>query len=436
MPIDFRKGLPPPLRAVDLRDYVRRPDSEFWFELLKPMPSPTDEDQQRRFRLTRYSMGVGFVIAVVFACITPWLGDKVAPAVCVVNLLAAAAFAFGIWMGSLGKGTLARCLLLAVANLQVAVLVFLTGEELGIGVYALVGAVMARALFGNEEVRLRVIFAMVSMIVFAVSMSIRIEPFLDMASVPSDLLAWMRILNALLALECVILVLALFQKEVLVSERSLLREYDRSDRLLQSVLPGSIARRLRDGEKMIADHHPSVTVLFADIAGFTPWSAQQSPDVVVGLLEKIFTHFDECVAEAGVEKIKTIGDAYMVMAGAPAACPDHAERLARLALRLRHELEQISVETGIPVDIRIGLHSGPAIAGVLGSLRFTYDVWGDTVNTASRMESHGEAGRIHLSEATRALLPASFVCEPRGMITVKGKGLMTTWWLQGLGEQT
>ena len=431
MPIDFRKSLPPNLRDVDLREYVRRPDSEFWFELLKPMPSPTEEDQRRRFRLARYATGVGFVIAVFFACVSPWLGEKAASAVCTVNLLAAAGFGFGIWMGSLGKTVLLRCVLLATGILQVAVLVFLTGDALGVGVYALVGAVLARALFGSEEIRLRLMFAALSVIVFAVSVSIRIAPFLDMSGVSDSLLAGMRILNAVLALECVIIILALFQKEVLVSERSLLREYDRSDRLLQSVLPGSIARRLRDGEKMIADQHDAVTVLFADIAGFTPWSAQQAPDVVVGLLETIFTRFDECVASAGVEKIKTIGDAYMVMAGAPVACEDHAARLARLALRLQYELASIRTDTGIPVDIRIGLHSGPAIAGVLGSLRFTYDVWGDTVNTASRMESHGEAGRIHLSEATRALLPASFICEPRGVITVKGKGVMTTWWLQG-----
>jgi len=233
----------------------------------------------------------------------------------------------------------------------------------------------------------------------------------------------------LMVLESVVLVLAVFQKEVLRSERNLTVERERSDRLLHAVLPAKIAGELRDRDRMIADHHPQVTVLFADIAGFTPWASQQSPETVVGLLEKIFTRFDGRVRAAGAEKIKTIGDAYMVISGAPDPRHDHAHVMAQLALDLVGEVKSIRRETGIALDLRLGLHTGPVIAGVIGAMRFTYDVWGDTVNTASRMESHGEPGRVQISADTKACIEDRFECEPRGPVHVKGKGDMETWWL-------
>lgn len=152
---------------------------------------------------------------------------------------------------------------------------------------------------------------------------------------------------------------------------------------------------------------------------------------MVALLEKVFSRFDRLVAAGGAEKIKTIGDAYMVISGAPDPRRDHAHVIARLALQLLAEVDAVRLETGIPLHLRVGIHSGEVIAGVIGALRFSYDVWGDTVNTASRMESHGEPGRIQISDETRVLLGNDFRCEPRGNISVKGKGEMTTWWLLG-----
>ncbi|HQV23196.1 MAG TPA: adenylate/guanylate cyclase domain-containing protein, partial [Agitococcus sp.] len=158
--------------------------------------------------------------------------------------------------------------------------------------------------------------------------------------------------------------------------------------------------------------------------------SQQEPEVVVSLLEKIFSRFDAIVAKLGAEKIKTIGDAYMVVSGAPDPRHDHAHIVARLALALLQETKLIRQETGIDLDVRIGVHTGSVIAGVIGAMRFSYDIWGDTVNTASRMESHGQAGRIQISQQTKEYLGEDFITVERGVIDVKGKGEMTTWWLE------
>jgi class 3 adenylate cyclase len=174
-----------------------------------------------------------------------------------------------------------------------------------------------------------------------------------------------------------------------------------------------------------------VTVLFSDIVGFTELSARLAPDELVRRLDTVFTRFDEIAEELSLEKIKTIGDAYMVAAGIPAPRGDHAEAVCEMALRMRDALAALATELGAPVDVRIGLHTGAAVAGVIGKKKFAYDVWGDTVNTASRMESHGVPGAIQVSEATYEATKHLFDFEPRGEITVKGKGAMKAFLLKG-----
>jgi class 3 adenylate cyclase len=206
----------------------------------------------------------------------------------------------------------------------------------------------------------------------------------------------------------------------------------RSEGLLRDVLPEPIVERLKVTRGTIADSFPEASVLFADLVGFTGLSQQLSPSDLVGLLNALFSRFDELTAARGLEKIKTIGDAYMVASGIPVPRADHAEALAGLALELRDAVVHFNLERGTALEVRVGLHSGPVVAGVIGKLRFLYDLWGDTVNTASRMESHGQAGEIHLSQQTAARLESrGFVLEPRGVIEVKGKGAMTTFWLRG-----
>jgi class 3 adenylate cyclase len=205
----------------------------------------------------------------------------------------------------------------------------------------------------------------------------------------------------------------------------------KSERLLLNILPGVIAERLKESAQPIADRLESVTVLFADICGFTPLSESLSPEGLVHLLNQIFSEFDALAERHGLEKIKTIGDAYMAAAGLPSPRPDHAAAVARMALDMVAVMEGFQAPNGRKVQMRIGIHSGPVVAGVIGSKKFSYDLWGDTVNTASRMESHGVVGGVTLSESTHELLRAQFRCTDRGMIYVKGKGEMRLFQLDG-----
>jgi class 3 adenylate cyclase len=202
----------------------------------------------------------------------------------------------------------------------------------------------------------------------------------------------------------------------------------RSDDLLHAILPDQIAAQLKDAPGTIADDVASASVLFADVVDFTPMSASMAPSELVGVLDELFTVFDGFVNQLALEKIKTVGDAYMVAAGVPQARIDHADAIAELALRIRDHVGANPIK-GRRISLRIGISSGPLTAGVIGTHKFSYDLWGDTVNTASRMESEGIPGSIQVSTATYALIKDGFVCEPRGPIEVKGKDTMQTYLL-------
>ncbi len=230
---------------------------------------------------------------------------------------------------------------------------------------------------------------------------------------------------------------------------------NQSDTLLLNVLPNAIAERLKSGETLIADVHDNATILFADIVGFTRLSAQHSAVEIVQMLNWIFSIFDRLSGQYGLEKIKTIGDSYMLAGGVPLARADNLEATAAMALDILKEISDFATQSGLPIQVRIGIHTGSVVAGVIGEKKFIYDLWGDTVNIASRMESSGEPGRIQVSEeayqrlssvigqqslvgsaAIDQILTANdqtakyqFVFEPRGEIEVKGKGLMRTYFL-------
>lgn len=208
-------------------------------------------------------------------------------------------------------------------------------------------------------------------------------------------------------------------------------EYERSDSLLRNILPGAIADRLKSGrETVIADKHDEASVLFADMAGFTAAASETSPADLVEFLNEVFTAFDHLVQRHGLEKIKTTGDNYMVVSGVPVARKDHAAALVRLSIDMLDKARGIRDPEGRTISIRIGIASGPVVAGVVGMNRFFYDVWGDTVNVASRMESTGLPGRIQIAPETHRLLLDEFDFEQRDPIDVKGKGTMTTWLLR------
>jgi adenylate cyclase len=217
--------------------------------------------------------------------------------------------------------------------------------------------------------------------------------------------------------------------------RLLLAERERSERLLLNVLPAPIADRLKRGEEVIADGFPEVTVLFADLVDFTPRSRDTTPERVVRVLDELFTAFDRLAERHGLEKIKTIGDAYMAVGGLPQPRPDHAEAVAEMALAVREEVARHLDPGGRPLQARIGIDTGPVVAGVIGRRKFSYDLWGDTVNTASRMESNGVAGCIQVTERTYRRLRDRYRFERRGPVEIKGKGELVTWFLVGPAGQ-
>ncbi|PSB31731.1 adenylate/guanylate cyclase with GAF sensor(s) [filamentous cyanobacterium Phorm 46] len=219
-----------------------------------------------------------------------------------------------------------------------------------------------------------------------------------------------------------------------ITERKLAQEelkiqQEQSEKLLLNILPKPIAERLKAQQTTIADSFAEVSVLFADIVGFTELSARMSPTELVKRLNVIFSHFDQLAEKYGVEKIKTIGDAYMVVGGLPTPINNHAEAIAQMALGMQAKIAKLSADTGEKLAIRIGINSGPVVAGVIGVSKFTYDLWGDTVNVAARMEATGFAGRIQVTDVTYELLKDKYLFERRGVIPVKGKGNMMTYWL-------
>ena len=209
------------------------------------------------------------------------------------------------------------------------------------------------------------------------------------------------------------------------------KERQKSENLLLNILPRSIAQRLKESQSVIADHFQSTSVLFTDIVGFTKLSENLTPSELVQFLNQIFSSFDNLVEKYQLEKIKTVGDAYMVAGGFPEPRSDHAEAIADLALEMRESLAKFHTGENQTVCMRTGIHTGPAVAGVIGIKKFIYDVWGDTVNTASRMESHGIGGQIQVSHATYKVLKDKYILKKRGMIEIKGKGRMMTYFLQG-----
>jgi guanylate cyclase len=257
------------------------------------------------------------------------------------------------------------------------------------------------------------------------------QPYLpDNNHLPSSIITLMFLTNLLGVSVALTLPTYYFVNQRDQAFRLLHVEQERSENLLLNILPKEIVAILKNENRVIADHYDGASILFADIVNFTPMSAQLTPVQLVELLNEIFSHFDGLVEKYGLEKIKTIGDCYMVAAGVPRPRADHAQALARLALEMQAFVREREF-SGQRIAFRIGINSGPVIAGVIGRKKFIYDLWGDAVNTASRMESHSTGGAIQITRATYELLKNDFNCESRGMMQVKGKGEMDVWHIMG-----
>jgi guanylate cyclase len=253
--------------------------------------------------------------------------------------------------------------------------------------------------------------------------------------IPSPLPEWfsnvMLALNVTVGGTMVFTLLALFARQREEALAALRVEQERAESLLLNILPGSIAQRLKANPGTIADQFTAASVLFADVVNFTPLTEHLPPAEVVGLLDRLFSHFDGLAERYDLEKIKTIGDSYMVAAGVPEPRGDHARVLASLALDMVEATRPNAAVGDLGLELRLGINTGPVVAGVIGRKRFLYDLWGDAVNIASRMESQGTPDRIQITGATYELIKDEFVCESRGFVSVKGKGDMETWYLVG-----
>jgi adenylate cyclase len=263
-----------------------------------------------------------------------------------------------------------------------------------------------------------------------------LQPVLRSANnLPQPLVTVFFILNLGVVSGIVFVLVSYFIRQRDEATRLLRLEQDRSEGLLLNILPREIAQTLKDKPGTIAQRFDQASVLFADMVGFTPLSAQMTPEEMVELLNTIYSFYDSLTEKYGLEKIRTIGDNYMVASGVPVPRPDHAQALACMALEMCDYFKGAGRLRIDGLNFRIGINSGPLVAGVIGHKKFQYDIWGPTVNTASRMESHGLPGKVQITQATYELLKDEFVCEPRGTLEVKGVGEVETWFLVGERER-
>lgn len=350
------------------------------------------------------------------------------PHIGLVNLVSAALFLAAPALYRFGS-LVASSAFVAVAYASTAYLCSQLGTDTGLQFYFFVGAALIILVIGTDHIVIASMLA-ASGAVLAIALEWLVPPNTGVFSE-----AAMRanfFVTAATASLMVIVVVGSAMRRIDRAESALQAEFDKSEALLANILPGSIASRLKDRrDSMIADGFDDASILFADIAGYTRRASDTDPADLVMFLNRLYTDFDSLVDRHGLEKIKTSGDSYMVVSGVPIPRPDHLESLACLALDMAHAVDGLRDPQGRDVPLRIGIAAGPVVAGVVGSRKFFYDVWGDAVNVASRMESTDEEGRIQVPQDVYERINGSYLFEERGEVAVKGKGWMHTWYLTG-----
>jgi adenylate cyclase len=389
-------------------------------------PEDDEELRQKKALLVRLAVliaPVSVVWGILYLALGSWVG--IAPLIyCAISVASLVVFARTKNFRFVLVVQLLDILVAPTAGGQMVVGGFLPSGAVGLwGILAPMGALVFL------EVRQAVRWFVAFLFVFLLT-GILGELLFANADLPLWFTSTMLALNIVGAASIAFMLLGTFahqRNEALVALRA---EQEKSESLLVNVLPGSIAARLKATDRTIADHFDATSILFADVVAFTSLSLRLPPTEVVGILDRLFSNFDALVERHGLEKIKTVGDCYMAAAGVPDPHEDHARRAALLALDMRDAVTTSAVAGREDLELRIGINSGPVVAGVIGRKRFIYDLWSDAVNTASRMESHGTPGEIQITRATYELLKDEFVCRPRGMISVKGKGELETWYLE------
>lgn len=290
-------------------------------------------------------------------------------------------------------------------------------------------------LFSASERKYIIIFSAITILCLACAILWQELQFPQLIAVPQGLLDAQR-WNSIIGIPLLSLVFGIYSFSTInKAEGEINEEKEKIEELLLNILPQPIADRFKNNRTLLAEGYQSVSVLFADIVGFTKFSEEVAPENLVKFLNHIFSEFDNLTEIFGLEKIKTIGDAYMVAGGVPTYSANHLQKTCLMALKMQETIAQIKSPDGEPLRMRIGINTGPVTAGVIGVKKFIYDLWGDTVNTASRMESHGESGTIHITGEVYELIKNEFKCKVRGLIDVKGKGTMTTYFLMGAMDE-
>jgi adenylate cyclase len=381
----------------------------------------------QRLRILKVSAGLAAIISAGFGLLEIW-ADPTYWWIGALNLIAAAAFVLTPLLYHYGE-LIAPLAFVGIAYLTTFVICWVVGTGSGIQFYFLAAASISVLILGVDRIKLAAVVA-------GIGAALTIALQLLVPAQNLDQPDWLRNLSfALVVVSACFMVVATIWyalREISHAEAAMEAEYERSEALLANILPTAVADRLKNpAVDVIADSYPDASVLFADIADFTRRASQTDPGQLVKFLNEFYTGLDRLVERHGLEKIKTSGDSYMVVSGVPNARPDHLHALARLALDIADTIAELRDPLGRPVSLRIGLAAGPVVAGVVGNRRFFYDVWGDAVNLASRMESTGTQNRIQVPQDVYQRLSSDFVFEERGDVDVKGKGVMHTWFLVG-----
>lgn len=410
--------------------------ADYWRSLVTLGVQDQEYSVTRRVILTNQVCLLALVIMVTHVLHIPTVGlAKHWP----YELLAVAGMVsmlFAFWANAKGLHLLSKAIVATMPAIIILAATFLAGREVGVQLYLFAVWTALFLIFSRKERALMFWYTVIYLgcVLVAQFVFVQSTDFMDTAP---RLVYETYTIAVFYTFAFIAIVLYLFHREVGLAERHLMQqmvqvqiEQQRSESLLHNILPGAIASQLKDGFKSIAERHAHTSVLFADIVNFSGYTTTHSAEEVVGLLDSIFLCFDGIVQEQGLEKIKTVGDAYLLAGGIPHHDDDHAIRVARAALAMRDAIISLRAKGWPQLRIRIGIHHGPVIAGVLGVNRLSFDIWGPTVNLASRMESHGQPDRIHVSDAFYHEVKDQFEFEPRGTIELKGLGLMQTWFLQ------
>ncbi|MCP4131146.1 MAG: adenylate/guanylate cyclase domain-containing protein [bacterium] len=395
------------------------------YSLYTEVPETLDPQFHRTYRAGSYGWPLALMFHAVFVVLFTVLGIKL---LALYNAFSVIVYIINILLHRRSKFNLAVLFCIIEMYAYVIICVYCLGWETGFQFW-----------FFTQTLPLFIAFRLpawfkglctVCTCALFVSLAMFVRPLPPVYTLNSTITVILYYFNAISSILSITAVMFFFNKAAESAEAMLHEEHKKSENLLLNILPQKIAERLKQNTGIIADRFKESSILFADLVGFTELSDKISAEELVEFLNSIFSRFDDLIDEYGLEKIKTIGDAYMIASGLPEEREDHAPPLVKFAREMLTIIDDINTQEHRDIQIRIGINSGPVVAGVIGKKKFVYDMWGDTVNIASRMESHGEPGKIHVSASTYGLVKDLFPVEPRGSITIKGKGLMDTYFIK------